>query len=238
MYDESSNVELIKIGRLLMEDTVENKEINKIIETLKLDEVIEPQSIPNLDLYMDQVITLFEEKLAHTKRNEEDKLLTKTMINNYAKDKLLMPAKKKKYTREHIILMILLYEMKQILTISDIKTLFGIIVKEDRVDAKKLEEIYQIYLTLKKKGIDDFKEQVEKVKVSLNQQLEESNLIPLELKQVGELDSELAENRETDEKVKPKIEDMLMVIMLTQRANYYKRLAEKIIDEKIKVNEL
>lgn len=238
MYDESSNVELIKIGRLLMEGTVENKEINKIIETLKLDEVIEPQSIPNLDLYMDQVITLFEEKLAHTKRNEEDKLLTKTMINNYAKDKLLMPAKKKKYTREHIILMILLYEMKQILTISDIKTLFGIIVKEDRVDAKKLEEIYQIYLTLKKKGIDDFKEQVEKVKVSLNQQLEESNLIPLELKQVGELDSELAENRETDEKVKPKIEDMLMVIMLTQRANYYKRLAEKIIDEKIKVNEL
>ncbi|QEH68037.1 DUF1836 domain-containing protein [Cellulosilyticum sp. WCF-2] len=221
-----------------MEGTVENKEINKIIETLKLDEVIEPQSIPNLDLYMDQVITLFEEKLAHTKRNEEDKLLTKTMINNYAKDKLLMPAKKKKYTREHIILMILLYEMKQILTISDIKTLFGIIVKEDRVDAKKLEEIYQIYLTLKKKGIDDFKEQVEKVKVSLNQQLEESNLIPLELKQVGELDSELAENRETDEKVKPKIEDMLMVIMLTQRANYYKRLAEKIIDEKIKVNEL
>lgn len=183
-----------------MEDTVENKEINKIIETLKLDEVIEPQSIPNLDLYMDQVITLFEEKLAHTKRNEEDKLLTKTMINNYAKDKLLMPAKKKKYTREHIILMILLYEMKQILTISDIKTLFGIIVKEDRVDAKKLEEIYQIYLTLKKKGIDDFKEQVEKVKVSLNQQLEESNLIPLELKQVGELDSELAENIEINEK--------------------------------------
>lgn len=220
-----------------MEDTVENKEINKIIETLKLDEVIEPQSIPNLDLYMDQVITLFEEKLAHTKRNEEDKLLTKTMINNYAKDKLLMPAKKKKYTREHIILMILLYEMKQILTISDIKTLFGIIVKEDRVDAKRLEEIYQIYLTLKKKGIDDFKEQVEKVKVSLNQQLEESNLTSLEVKQLGEVDSELAENRETDEKVEPKIEDMLMVIMLTQRANYYKRLAERIIDEKIKVNE-
>lgn len=237
MYDESSNVELIKIGRLLMEDTVENKEINKIIETLKLDEVIEPQSIPNLDLYMDQVITLFEEKLAHTKRNEEDKLLTKTMINNYAKDKLLMPAKKKKYTREHIILMILLYEMKQILTISDIKTLFGIIVKEDRVDAKKLEEIYQIYLTLKKKGIDDFKEQVEKVKVSLNQQLEESNLISLEVKQLGEVDSELVENRETDEKVEPKIEDMLMVIMLTQRANYYKRLAERIIDNKIKMNE-
>lgn len=246
MYDESNNVQPTKIGKVLVEDTVENKEINEIIETLKLDEVIEPQSIPNLDLYMDQVITLFEEKLTHTKRNEEDKLLTKTMINNYAKDKLLMPAKKKKYTREHIILMILLYEMKQILTISDIKALFGTIVKEDHVNAKKLEEIYQIYLTLKKKGIDDFKQQVEKVRLGLGQQLEESSLAILENKEVEETGRGVAESLGVDnksettsqtQKVEPKIEDMLLVIMLTQRANYYKRLAEKIIDEKIKINE-
>lgn len=228
-----------------MEDTVETKEINEIIEILKLDEVIEPQSIPNLDLYMDQVITLFEEKLTHTKRNEQDKLLTKTMINNYAKDKLLMPAKKKKYTREHIILMILLYEMKQILTISDIKALFGTIVKEDHVNAKKLEEIYEIYLTLKKKGINDFKQQVEKIGLGLGQQLEESSLAILENKEVEEAGRGVGENLGRDDKsetisqtqkVEPKIEDMLMVIMLTQRANYYKRLAEKIIDEKIKIN--
>lgn len=246
MYDESNNVQPIKIGKVLVEDTVENKEINEIIETLKLDEVIEPQGIPNLDLYMDQVITLFEEKLTHTKRNEEDKLLTKTMINNYAKDKLLMPAKKKKYTREHIILMILLYEMKQILTISDIKALFGTIVKEGHVNAKKLEEIYQIYLTLKKKGIDDFKQQVEKVGFGLGQQLEESSLTILENKEVEEAGRGVAESLGGDnkseatsqtQKVEPKIEDMLLVIMLTQRANYYKRLAEKIIDEKIKINE-
>lgn len=224
---------------------METKEINEIIEILKLDEVIEPQSIPNLDLYMDQVITLFEEKLTHTKRNEEDKLLTKTMINNYAKDKLLMPAKKKKYTREHIILMILLYEMKQILTISDIKTLFGTIVKEDHVNAKKLEEIYQIYLTLKKKGLNDFKQQVEKIGFGLGQQLEESSLAILENIEVEEAGRGVAENLGGDDKsetisqtqkVESKIEDMLMVIMLTQRANYYKRLAEKIIDEKIKIN--
>ncbi len=204
---------------------MEDKEISELIETLKLDEIIEPQSIPNLDLYMDQVITLFEEKLAHTKRNEEDKLLTKTMINNYAKDKLLMPAKKKKYTREHIILMILLYEMKQVLTISDIKALFGTIIKEDQVDAKKLEEIYRIYLTLKKKGVNDFKEQVEKGEVNLQQQLEASSLAMLAAEKEEAADNSI---------MKPKIEDMLMVIMLTQKANYYKRLAEKIIDEKIK----
>lgn len=224
-----------------MEDIVENKEIDKIIEALKLDQIIEPQSIPNLDLYMDQVITLFEEKLAHTKRSEEDKLLTKTMINNYAKDKLFMPAKKKKYTREHIILMILLYELKQILTISDIKVLFGTIVKEDHVDAKKIEEIYEIYLNLKKKGINDFKEQVEKVRVGLKAQLDESNLTLGEVRQVSDEDKVLVEKVKVkerrgahSEKMEPKIEDMLMVIMLTQKANYYKRLAEKIIDEKLK----
>lgn len=204
---------------------MDNKEINDLIESLRLDEIIEPQGIPNLDLYMDQVITLFEEKLAHTKRNETDKLLTKTMINNYAKDKLLMPAKKKKYTREHIILMILLYEMKQVLTIADIKALFGTIIEDDQVDPKKLEEIYHIYLTLKAKGVNDFKEQVEKADSHLQEQLEESSL-PLLVD---------IQDEDTDKDIKKsKIEDMLMVIMLTQKANYYKRLAEKIIDEKIK----
>ena len=69
--------------------------IDDMIKSLKLNELIEIESIPNIDLYMDQVITLFEEKLAHTKRNEKDKLLTKTMINNYAKGKLLLPIKNK-----------------------------------------------------------------------------------------------------------------------------------------------
>ena len=77
-----------------------DKEILQMIEELQLKATIEINSIPNLDLYMDQVITLFEDKLGHTKRYEEDKLLTKTMINNYTKDKLLMPAVKKKYTKE------------------------------------------------------------------------------------------------------------------------------------------
>ena len=125
------------------------KVIDSMIKELRLNELIELESIPNIDLYMDQVITLFEEKLAHTKRNENDKLLTKTMINNYTKDKLLMPAKKKKYTKEHIILMILLYEMKQILTISDIKEIFATIIKDSKVDEQKVSAIYKIYLKMK-----------------------------------------------------------------------------------------
>ena len=207
---------------------MQSKDINQLIESLRLDEIIEPHSIPNLDLYMDQVITLFEEKLGHTKRSKEDKLLTKTMINNYAKDRLLMPAKKKKYTREHIILMILLYELKQILTISDIKLLFSTIVKEEQVDAQKLEEIYQIYLQLKKEGINDFKAQVEKVAGHLEEKLSKAQFIFNE-----EIEKEGALKQKEEGKKEAQIEDMLLAIVLTQKANYYKRMAEKIIDQKI-----
>ena len=225
MYDEIRQIEEITNN---LEEAMQHKDINDLIESLRLDEIIEPHSIPNLDLYMDQVITLFEEKLGYTKRSEEDKLLTKTMINNYAKDRLLMPAKKKKYTREHIILMILLYELKQILTISDIKLLFSTIVKEEQVDAQKLEEIYQIYLQLKKEGINDFKAQVEKVAVQLEEKLSKAQFIFNE-----EIEKEGALEQKEEGKKEAQIEDMLLAIMLTQKANYYKRMAEKIIDQKI-----
>ncbi len=187
--------------------------IDDMIQELKLNELIEIESIPNIDLYMDQVITLFEEKLAHTKRNEGDKLLTKTMINNYAKDKLLMPAKKKKYTKEHIILMILLYEMKQILTIADIREIFSTIITDGKVDEQKLIIIYKIYLKMKEKGLSGFENQVNTIYGDLKQEIQSVDI----------------EEKVQDEAT----QDMLMAILLTQKANYYKRLAEKIIDEKI-----
>ena len=54
--------------------------------------------IPDIDLYMDQVTHFMEEHLKSSKRYETDKILTKTMINNYTKNKLLPPSEKKRYT--------------------------------------------------------------------------------------------------------------------------------------------
>ena len=84
---------------------------------------IKPDEIPNIDLYMDQVTTFMEENLASTKRHEDDKILTKTMINNYAKNKLLPPPEKKRYSREHLLMLIFIYYFKNILSITDIQTL-------------------------------------------------------------------------------------------------------------------
>ena len=60
--------------------------------------VVKPEDIPNIDLYMDQVTTFMDSQLATSKRHEDDKILTKTMINNYAKNDLLPPPEKKKYS--------------------------------------------------------------------------------------------------------------------------------------------
>ena len=86
---------------------------------------VKPGDIPDIDLYMDQVTTFMDGQLASSKRHEEDKILTKTMINNYAKNNLLPPPVKKKYSKEHVLVMIFIYYFKNILSIKDIETLLA-----------------------------------------------------------------------------------------------------------------
>ena len=107
-------------------------DINNILQKLNnkhFERKIELEDIPEIDLYMDQVIQLFESKLGDSKRNPDDKLMTKTMINNYAKADLLMSIKNKKYSKEHLILISLIYELKGTISISDIKRILEYIVE-------------------------------------------------------------------------------------------------------------
>ena len=127
------------------------QEMMNIIEQ-SVHEKIQLNEIPEIDLYMDQVIQLFENKLSNSKRNEEDKVLTKTMINNYAKAKLLMSVKNKKYSKEHLILMSLIYELKGSLSINDIKLLLANIVdKFENEEEYDLRGLYERYLVENKK---------------------------------------------------------------------------------------
>lgn len=81
---------------------------------------IDSSEIPGIDLYMDQVTTFMDTHLSGTKRNPEDKTLTKTMINNYVKDHLIPAPEKKKYSKDHVLLLLMIYYSKNILSISDI----------------------------------------------------------------------------------------------------------------------
>ena len=100
------------------------------MDVLKGIDYIDPADLPNIDLYMDQVTTFMEDQLSATKRYADDKILTKTMINNYAKNKLLPPPEKKKYSRDHLLMLIFIYYFKNILSISDIQALTGPITEK------------------------------------------------------------------------------------------------------------
>lgn len=97
--------------------------INNLLSEIRDYDRVKSSDIPNIDLYMDQVTTFMDDHLGLFKRTGEDKVLTKTMINNYSKYDLLPPTTRKKYTNEHIIYMLFIYYLKPILSITDIKEL-------------------------------------------------------------------------------------------------------------------
>ncbi|MDO5154769.1 MAG: DUF1836 domain-containing protein [Eubacteriales bacterium] len=99
------------------------KDLKKQIDQwIQLDYIV-PEDIPSIELYMDQITTFMEHQLSGNKRRPEDKIMTKTMINNYSKNDLLPPSTKKKYSKDHIILLIYIYYLKNFLSIGDIEQL-------------------------------------------------------------------------------------------------------------------
>lgn len=137
--------------------------LKTILESLDRIDYVKSQDIPNIDLYMDQVTTFMDKKMKNTARYPgEDKILTKTMINNYAKNRLLPPPVKKKYTREHMLLLIFIYYFKGILSIGDIQKLLEPLT-EQFFQAEKgltLTDIYEEVFSLEREEVEQMKKDV------------------------------------------------------------------------------
>ena len=97
-------------------------ELDTLIDAVFSDRDLQPEDVPRLDLYMDQVLSLFDDGFAPQKRDPSDKLLTKTMVHNYVKEGLISPVRGKKYTRQQIMQLLCVYHLKQELRLSDVKT--------------------------------------------------------------------------------------------------------------------
>ncbi len=108
-----------------------------------------PADIPPIDLYLDQITGIMADKLQEGSPRFQDRVLTKTMINNYSKDKLISPIKGKKYTKEQILQMLLVYSLKNTLSIGEIKQLLQSLYHSEGYNEKMLEEIYLRFLDIK-----------------------------------------------------------------------------------------
>lgn len=141
--------------------------LNSILDSLDRIDHIKTEDIPDIDLYMDQVTTLMDSRLKHTTRfPDEDKILTKTMINNYTKNDLLPPPVKKKYSREHVLILIFIYYYKGVMSISDIQKVLNPITdryfhgSDDGQDGLTLEDIYKEVYTMEKDQVESLKRDV------------------------------------------------------------------------------
>ena len=124
---------------------MDNKKIyDEMIRFLDTISYVKPDKIPYIDIYMDQVTGIMDEHLKRVKRHEDDKILTKTMINNYTKAKILPPPEKKKYSREHMFLLLFIYYYKGILSLEDLKTILeDVRTRYFKNDDISVEDIYK-----------------------------------------------------------------------------------------------
>lgn len=118
--------------------------LQELLAAMQQDEPIPFDAIPSIDLYMDQVTTYLDSLLSSNLRSQEDKVFTKTMINNYTKDGLLPSPVKKKYNRCHLMLLIMIFKLKQTLSISDIGQLLSPVIQNPDLLPSFYEQFCQI----------------------------------------------------------------------------------------------
>ena len=136
--------------------------LDSMLEGISNMDYVRSEDIPNIELYMDQVTSFMDEQLSSSKRYDDDKILTKTMINNYAKNDLLPPPVKKKYSKDHLLVLIFIYYFKGFLSISDIQELLQPITDRffRKEDGLTLSDIYEEVFQMEGKEIQTLKKDV------------------------------------------------------------------------------
>jgi DNA-binding transcriptional MerR regulator len=122
--------------------------LEKWIAEIKSHKSPDWDKLPDIDLYMDQVIIMMEKQLDIFMRDAGDKLITRSMINNYVKDGLISPPVNKKYSRSHIAYLMAVCILKQLLPISDITDLM-----KNQADKTQIAELFDLYCEMQDEAL-------------------------------------------------------------------------------------
>ena len=203
-----------------------NDLLNSILESISRIDYVKSIDIPNIDLYMDQVTTFMDKQMASSKRYEDDKVLTKTMINNYAKNNLLPSPEKKKYTKEHLLVLTFIYYFKSFLSIKDIEMLLRPVTdRYFHTDSKlNLTHIYDEVCSFEKDRIDTLKEELKTMYASSAETFSEENEQDREFLQLFSFICTLS----FDVYVKKQIIEKLIDSLPEKFPNYYEKKKQKL----------
>lgn len=95
------------------------------------------ENLPDIALYMDQVISYMPRQLI---RYDENENLTSAMVNNYIKDGLLPRADGKKYGQTHLAYLTAICALKQVLSVKEMKALI-----QDGLQGREPERVYDYF---------------------------------------------------------------------------------------------
>ena len=154
---------------------MDDKLLKELISYLENLHHVHGSDLPSLELYMDQVTGFMEEHLSSMRRYEEDKALTKTMINNYAKNHILPPPVRKRYNKNHMLILLFIYYYKSMLSLSDIETILPHLtdIYVHNNTEPKLKDIYEEVFSFAnvemQNVIEDVKESFQKAQTSFSE---------------------------------------------------------------------
>ena len=153
---EKKKVEQKAVARKAVDSSAEQKAdaLERWLSALIPDSFSDWGRLPDIGLYMDQVLTMMDRQMGFYKRADEDRSLTQSMINNYTKDGILPRATDKKYNQSHLALLSILCSLKPILSISDMKSLFSVLCEEEGE-----REAYDFFLAAQMEALGDVKKQ-------------------------------------------------------------------------------
>lgn len=114
-------------------------EIRDRLESFKQYQPIPWDRIPDIGLYMDQVITFITRVYEPLYGDAAKACLSSSMINNYVKAKLIPRPEKKKYNREQIALLTMIVALKQVSTMEDIRVMLTV------EEGASVEQLYTLF---------------------------------------------------------------------------------------------
>jgi hypothetical protein len=169
--------------------------------------------LPDMEIYMDQVETFMNRKLSIYKKDEKDKVITKTMIGNYVKHKMLPRPINKKYSKDHLIILSLIFYLKRTFQMEEIEKILDPLITnynsefDDKIDLTNLYE-----------GI---------VKV------QEEELLPLGQNVTSIIEKCKYSLKETGLSDDDMLELFMLIMILSMKADAHKFLAHKLLQEYI-----
>ena len=184
--------------------------LNQVMDKYAKTGLLLPDEMPEVELYMDQVVSLLNKELAVYKEKEQD-VFTKSMVSNYVKHKVLPKPENKKYNKEHMVILNMIFQLKSIFQMDEMKVLFKSFVEnhesilEEQYD---MEGLYDSLLRSRDKEI-----------------LQMTNHIHEDIEYVKAVMEEMGTSDDDAHEI------MGVILILTIQSNAYRLMARKLLNE-------